>query len=411
MPVLHLWCALRASASLRFRVWCAAVVAGIALGQYLLEWLVWPGMGAGVAVWFACRQMPAVRSVALAVLLFSFGAWRSCGADFFLPDTLFVGMKETWETRLISFLPSDVASLVTGMTIGQAGSMAKATKDLFRATGTAHIMVVSGYNVGVTATVVSTILRFLGVPRRQTFLVVAGSMVAFAVFVGSQAPVLRAAVMGVVLIWARASGRKADRANVFLFGMACLLALAPQEQFSLSFLLSFSAVAGLLWLSPIIDAMLTELPIFRSLPNMIRSGLSDSTAATLTTVPITVGSFGRLPLLAPIINAIIAPLVPLTTLLGAVLILIAGLVPDVVLPYLFPFAVPAYLLLALVEWGASWPGQLTGGEFPVWAGVVWYALLVLWVSYRERLAPCQARPDRLHCRQHSSVFSRYGIHS
>ena len=411
MPALHFSCALRSSPSLRFRVWCLAAVAGLTVGQYLPEWLVWPGMGAGVVVWFFCGPMSSGRFLAVAALLFWLGVWRSFGADFFLPDTLFTGMKEAWESRLVSFLPPDVASLITGMAIGQASSMAKATKDLFRATGTAHIMVVSGYNVGVTATAVSTILRFLGLPRRKTFLIVGGSMVAFAVFVGSQAPVLRAAVMGVFLIWARASGRKADTTNVFLFGMACLLALAPSEQFSFSFLLSFAAVAGLLWLSPSIDAMLTELPVFRSLPNMVRSGLSDSTAATLTTLPITVGSFGTLPLLAPVINAIIAPLVPLTTLLGAVLIVVASVVPDVVLPYLFPIAAPAYLLLALVEWGASWPGQLTGGVFPAWAGAAWYALLVLWVTRVQVQPSCQARPDRLHCRQHSPVFPRYGTHS
>jgi competence protein ComEC len=83
------------------------------------------------------------------------------------------------------------------------------------------------------------------------------AVLAYAALVGFSPPVLRATIMGIVLVVARISGRRSSGLTSILFAAALMTALDPLIISDVSFQLSFAATAGILALAaPLWSALL-----------------------------------------------------------------------------------------------------------------------------------------------------------
>jgi competence protein ComEC len=71
----------------------------------------------------------------------------------------------------------------------------------FRITGTSHIIAISGYNIVIIIGIFSTLTAGL-VGRRRAFYIIVIGLLAYAVLVGRSASVVRAIIMGILLLWA-----------------------------------------------------------------------------------------------------------------------------------------------------------------------------------------------------------------
>jgi competence protein ComEC len=115
----------------------------------------------------------------------------------------------------------------------------------FRRTGTSHLLAVSGYNVMVVTEVLFWILLALGLWRRTGGLVVLLVVVLFVLFTGAEPAVVRAGIMGSLVIAGRLLARRPDRLNLLLGTAAVMLLLAPTLVRVLGFQVSFAAMAGM----------------------------------------------------------------------------------------------------------------------------------------------------------------------
>ena len=114
---------------------------------------------------------------------------------------------------------------------------------MFVATGTVHLLVVSGLHVGILATGLFFALR-MGFLRRGTALtLVAALVVAYAMIVGARPPVIRAAVLVVLLCMAAATGRRPLGFNSLAAAALVVLAMNPADLFRTGTQLSFLAMA------------------------------------------------------------------------------------------------------------------------------------------------------------------------
>jgi len=117
--------------------------------------------------------------------------------------------------------------------------------DLYRRTGTIHVLVVSGSQV--TALVV-VVLYLTGFWRRYSrlwqVLLVLGVTVAYAVLCGREPSVLRAAAMAALLVAGRYGGRPRDLPTAMAVVAAALVLATPAELFSAGFQLTFAAAIG-----------------------------------------------------------------------------------------------------------------------------------------------------------------------
>jgi competence protein ComEC len=296
--------------------------------------------------------------------------------------------------------------------------MPAALQDDFRAAGVAHLLVVSGLNVGFVAvsalygwrqllrTLRSRLPRAWGPGWRPTpvaALLSAPPTLLYCCMVGWDVPTTRAAVMVGSYLLALSLDRTRDTLYALLLAAALLLVPDPGALFDLSFQLSFGAVAAILLAShglqmfqPGVDDPLEGSP---TLPTTPRQRLQQwwqrgwayvliNTAAYLGTAPILAGAFRALPTFGLLANLLLVPLAGVLVPVGVVALMLLTLWPAVA-PWVFTgLQVLLVWIVALTALIADLPRATLFLASPSWLMVVsFYGLLgnlLFWPRWRWR---------------------------
>jgi competence protein ComEC len=150
-------------------------------------------------------------------------------------------------------------------------------------------------------------------PLKRRFPLLVLGIALFTIFVGASASVVRAAVMGVLGLCAMQTNRKADIRLLVLWTAFFMLLFNPKQLwFDAGFQLSFLAVIGLAELSNPISKLTKWLPETLG----IRESMTATLAAQAATLPLSMLVFRQASLVAPFVNLLIAPLIPLAMLFG-----------------------------------------------------------------------------------------------
>lgn len=266
-------------------------------------------------------------------------------------------------------LPEPEAGLAAGILVGLRERVDRTLAADFTTAGVSHVVAISGWNIAIVGGIMGALLR--GRPRRVLALAVGTTITAYVFAAGASPSVVRAAVMAGVVLAARESGRAGRAASALGMAAAILLVLDPAMIGDAGFRLSVAATAGLLaWATPFGDR-LQRLAAGR-LPAWLAESLGISLAAQLATLPDVLATFGRLSLVAPVVNLAVVPLVP-PSMAGGFLALLAGAATMAGAPGLLAVlaGLPGWLLLHLmvgaVRIGAGVP--LASIQLPDGAGL------------------------------------------
>lgn len=226
--------------------------------------------------------------------------------------------RNNLEQKIRENLPEPHAALLLGMLIGNREEFAGGFDESLEATGTTHIIAVSGFNISL---VIAGILSLAGMlPRRQLLILAIPALLLFQAVVGfDNIPALRATLMGIAVIWGQLLGRRGSVYSTLSLSVLILLADNPYIYKSISFQLSYAAVMGLLLLQSKIKSLLPDIFGF------VRDELSITLAATIMTLPVIVNNFGVISYISPLVNVLIAPLV-MQIMLSGLLFVLAGLI-------------------------------------------------------------------------------------
>ncbi|MEK9152155.1 MAG: ComEC/Rec2 family competence protein, partial [Patescibacteria group bacterium] len=268
-------------------------------------------------------------------------------------------------------LPEPEASLLLGLVIGDRGGIPNDVADDFRSAGVSHVLAVSGYNVAKIADAALMFFALVGLRRRRALIATAAALILFAEIAGLGSPVIRATVMGGLSLAAGLLRRRSDPNNALALAAALMLADEPSLlRHDVSFALSFAAVWGLAALGRPLEKELGAVPEFGGL----RKILAETLGATLATLPFTLLTFGRLPLLAPFANAAILPFVPAAMAFGFAVIILGSLHPILAFPAAFAAMAPLRWMLSAAAAFAALPWNI-----PLPVGPAVAALLCLWI--------------------------------
>lgn len=237
-------------------------------------------------------------------------------------------VKELFARGVSRGLSPKSAALMQAMTLGIRDDLGD-LRNVFAASGVAHILALSGLHVGVLMLAVSWLLRGLGRRRYPLMIIIT---VLFVALVGATPSILRAGVMVVVALFSLWHG--AGRIEPWpAMGLAACLTLLwnPSWLFELSFQLSYLAVGGLLlFTGPLTRLLLGSVPAplpwwdWRAL--LLGTAVA-STAAQALTLPLVASQFGAIPLLSPLVNVVAVPLATLLVPLGFLAALLGLLWP------------------------------------------------------------------------------------
>jgi competence protein ComEC len=240
-------------------------------------------------------------------------------------------LREHLFQTLAKVLPEPQASLAQGIVLGIRYTIPTEVKGDFVRTGTAHILAISGLHLSIVAGILLSIGIWLFGRRRHIYIWLALAIIwLYALLTGMNPPIVRGTIMASLFLSAELLGRQRTAITSLAFVAAIMVGINPQILWDASFQLSFLAMAGLIFLSPLfqtvgrkgIIATMGEEGVGVALTNIITDSLSVTLAATIAVWPVIAHYFGIISLVGPLTTFLVLPALPGIIATGA----LAGLI-------------------------------------------------------------------------------------
>jgi competence protein ComEC len=234
----------------------------------------------------------------------------------------------TFTSILNQLLPEPHAGLLNGILFGTKATLSRDLYDALVATGTLHIVALSGMNITILESIIAKTLGYMLNKRVTGFLTIL-LIIGFIWFVGLSPSVIRAGIMGSMALISVIFGRQ--KWSLFFFAVTCgvMLLIHPAWIGDLSFQLSAGATLGIILFGPRIQK------------NVLIDTLYVTLAAQTLTIPIILFTFRRISLISPLTNVLIGWIIQPLTALG----LIVAILGWIWLPIGQVFAWVAWVLL------------------------------------------------------------------
>ncbi|MFH1413685.1 MAG: ComEC/Rec2 family competence protein [Candidatus Omnitrophota bacterium] len=142
------------------------------------------------------------------------------------------------------------AEMLNAMILGERSNIPKPIRNSMVKSGTVHILVVSGFHVGVVAFIIIMFLKVLRLPRNPRFCAAITCLLIYCLITGASTSVVRATIMAVFFIVGSLIKREPDIYNSCALAMISILAVNPRQLFDLGFQLSFVSVISIVYLYP-----------------------------------------------------------------------------------------------------------------------------------------------------------------
>jgi len=180
--------------------------------------------------------------------------------------------------------------------------------------------------------------------------------------------------MGMLVLLATQLGRLSRITNTLAVAAVIMVLVNPKVLFfDAGFQLSFLATIGLVYLSPLMEKWLRWLPQILE----IRQTLTATLSAIILTTPLILWQFGRFSLVAPLVNVLILPAIPVAMGFG----FITGLLSLVWLPagQIFGWIVwtiLSYIIFIVEKFSTVSFASFSIGNISWWWLVVGYGILI-----------------------------------
>ena len=293
-------------------------------------------------------------------------------------NTRLCGIRRGLSDRIDRLMPKN-AGLMKSLLLADKTELAASTRDAFSATGTAHLLAVSGLHVTAVAALTEIVLLILPLPAYAVFALTMLLLLLYAHVIGCPAPVMRAVIMYAYMRLGKLTGHGSDPFTRLGAAALILLLIDPMLIAGMSFQMSFLCVFVLLCLTRTATALLGEAKLRPG--KKVRDALAVGGCGFLAQLPIASNVFG---VIAPFGILVNLPAVPLGIigLYGGIIALFIGCV----------WAAPARLagraadfILTLLVKLVTKAGSLPFAAFGV-PGWPWYAL-VLFIAMIAALSP------------------------
>ena len=222
------------------------------------------------------------------------------------PASAIEGVRRAGDDALTRALPEPQAGLAAGILIGLRDRVNRDLATAFTTAGVSHVVAISGWNIAIVGAMIAALLRSW--PRRRRAVATLLAIAGYTILTGASASVLRAAAMATVVLLARETGRRGRAAAALGWAIVGLLLIGPGLVTDPGFALSAAATGGLIaWATPLTRRI--EAWHGGRLPGWLCESLGVSLAAEFATLPIALAWFGRIPIVAPLVNLLVVPMV------------------------------------------------------------------------------------------------------
>ena len=270
--------------------------------------------------------------------------------------------------------------IISALTLGYREYLDKDVQRAFSASGAMHVLAVSGLHTGIVWGIVMWILT-LGVlykplweDKFKRWLLNISTIVliwAYAFLTGLSPSVMRSALM--LTFWALSSllEQQTSRWNPLLAAAVVILIVNPLALWSVSFQLSFAAVAGImLFGSSMQQAVVSKGRVWQSVSRLLIVSL----AAQLGTMPLTLHYFGQTSNYFALTNLIVVPMAGILLSLGFSTLAMSWCAVGEWLGWATKWC--TWLLNQAVQWIESLPYSTTHMHLSEWGVIGLYGAII-----------------------------------
>lgn len=208
--------------------------------------------------------------------------------------------------QALTGISSPWRGILTAIFTGDKSGLSSVQRDMFAATGTSHVISVSGLHVSTLLMMALALFSFLRIPYPLDRICCLPLPILLAMMMGGQPPVLRASIMGFLFLLAECVCAEADSMNSLFLSALLILFFRPNQLFQADFLLSFSSTFGILAFSPILQRLAQK----RIRSQELCSLLAVSVSSYLNALMVTLYFFHQFPLAALFSNLLLIPFFP-----------------------------------------------------------------------------------------------------
>lgn len=157
----------------------------------------------------------------------------------------FYCVRENIKQAYISNLPGEEAGIISAMVLGDKSELDSDTKDLFKLSGLAHILAISGLHISIVGMSIYRLLRKRGTPFGVAGVVSSVLVILYGMLTFGGVSTIRAVVMFLIMILADILGEGYDSLSAIGTSMIYVLIMYPYTVNSAGFVFSFGAVIGI----------------------------------------------------------------------------------------------------------------------------------------------------------------------
>ncbi len=215
--------------------------------------------------------------------------------------SLFGSVRKAVYDVLYANLDGETAAVAYAMITGSTQDVSAQTLNAFRYGGVAHIFAVSGLNITVLYVSVLFLLRLFRMPKVPAAAISCAVIAFYTGLCGFTLSAVRAAVMCGVAAISSLARKKYDGLNSLSVAVIIILLVNPLNLFDVGFILSVSAMLGIIFLSHNLNNVLIKLPA------KIRANITMSVASQISTLPALMLTFGYISGAGLILNIAVLP--------------------------------------------------------------------------------------------------------
>lgn len=296
---------------------------------------------------------------------------------------------------LFQWFPRDIAGLLMGMSIGNTDLFNQETKNIFKASGLMHILVVSGSNIAFVILFLSWLLRYIPLPWKMRQGIIIGFVCLYGSLVWWDTPVIRATIMGSLIYIAMQHGSRIHTFPLLVAIAWGYLILRPDALiFDASFWLSFAATLAIIVVYPKIQSLAGYWKILSFLTPLI----GVTFAASLGSLAVSIYHFGEIAPFGIFSNILVGGILWILLILTTLYLLLAIIWVSSIL-YAFGYLI--YPLWAYIVTIAEFFGTLPLISIPTFL----HAPIVLFSSISLYILGIQKEIYTLSA-QKESIYSR-----
>jgi competence protein ComEC len=173
-------------------------------------------------------------------------------------DRFIGGIVTTADQAFHSYVPFGQARMASALVLGQREQAEWELQESMLATGTIHMLAISGMHIELVAVSILTLGSLMLWKRKTNLTVTIGVVLVYSLVAGANPPVMRAAIFVVLLCFARWIGRPTKSMNVLAFAAVVLLVYNSNNLMDIGTQLSFLAVTVLIFLGSNRASMLAD---------------------------------------------------------------------------------------------------------------------------------------------------------